>query len=407
MSKSRSKKRSTTAPLPPMSEAEENDLMKKLLAWPNATGAIMDIPPSIAAILAKHNRNYRKAKATTVRKCADDMRRGDWTPNYADNLVVYRCGGKVYVHNGQHRLAAVLESGVTIQMMVVVTDNETCAGNIDMHPPRAPKDVFLGDLGIDDGRAPSLARILIVQQGGHRAETSMAKKKRAYLQYADGIRFVMANTPGKKGVTTPVMAAAVRAYYSVTDTDRLAEFLVQMAHATHTGPSDDAARILRNTILTRKMSEDEVARKAEAALYKFMNRTPCSSLVTAAFNGEFYPIPPFNDGVISVITPSRIKEIEGSILLEPRQHKSSLPVRIQVVCRAAPRVWHDPSLLAKTLQDFYGKKYTVDEVRGALSRMRKQELEDIYHGEIGRTFKIRYMPTLVFSSKDIKKKHNK
>lgn len=407
MSKSRSKRRATAAPLPSMSEAEENDLMKKLLEWPNATGALMSVTPSRAAILAKHNRNYRKAKATTIRKYADDMRRGDWTVNYADTLLVYRCGGKVYVHNGQHRLAAVLESGVTIQVMIVVTDNETYAGNIDQNPPRAPKEVFLGDLGIDDGRAPSLARILVVQQGGHRAETSMAKKKRAYLQYADGIKFVMSNTPGKKGVTTPVMAAAVRAYYNVTDMDRLAEFLVQMADATHTGPQDDAARILRNTIMMRKMSEDEVARKAEAALFKFMSRTPCSSVITASFNGEFYAIPPFNDGVISIITPSRIKEIESSILLEPRQQKASLLFRIQAVCHAAPRVWHDPSLLAKTLKDFYGRSYTIDEVRGALSRMRKQEIEDIHHGEIGRTFKIRYMPALIFSSKDIKKKHNK
>lgn len=80
------------------------------------TAEVMVITKEIADEMLKHNtNNYRKVKWDIVHKYARVMANGFWKNN--GEAIVFDEDGTL--KNGQHRLLAVLESGVSVTMLVV------------------------------------------------------------------------------------------------------------------------------------------------------------------------------------------------------------------------------------------------------------------------------------------------
>ena len=74
------------------------------------------INPKIAADYLKRNtKNYRKLSRPVVNRYADDMKAGRWELN--GEAIVFDENG--FLKNGQHRLAAIVLSGVTVEMTVI------------------------------------------------------------------------------------------------------------------------------------------------------------------------------------------------------------------------------------------------------------------------------------------------
>ena len=84
---------------------------------------IITITPDIAEAMLKANtRNYRKYNSHLIQMYAEDMRNGNWKLN-GEPIVFYKNGS---LANGQHRLMAVVKSGVSIQFLVVYdVDDDT------------------------------------------------------------------------------------------------------------------------------------------------------------------------------------------------------------------------------------------------------------------------------------------
>lgn len=79
---------------------------------------IVEMTPALAAqILSMNTANFRNIDKAKVHRYADVMRKGFWQEN-GEAIHVYENG---VLANGQHRLSAVVESGVTLKNIVLVT----------------------------------------------------------------------------------------------------------------------------------------------------------------------------------------------------------------------------------------------------------------------------------------------
>ena len=89
------------------------------------------VTPAIAKSLLKYNiRNYRSLKHPVVEKYANEMKSGNWVKN-GEPVVISKDG---IVRNGQHRLEAVIFSGVSV-VMYVIFDADPCE-TYDLHSKR-------------------------------------------------------------------------------------------------------------------------------------------------------------------------------------------------------------------------------------------------------------------------------
>lgn len=73
------------------------------------------ITPEIAAKIMENNTGNRSLSRGTVRAYAQDMIHGNWSSNVGSAISIDRDG---ILRDGQHRLAAVIESGVSVWMWV-------------------------------------------------------------------------------------------------------------------------------------------------------------------------------------------------------------------------------------------------------------------------------------------------
>lgn len=81
----------------------------------NAVGNVERITPAIAKHILANNANNRNFSRITVKKYAQEMKSGNWQLNYEP--VVISNTGKLL--NGQHRLMAIVQSGVAVDLYVI------------------------------------------------------------------------------------------------------------------------------------------------------------------------------------------------------------------------------------------------------------------------------------------------
>lgn len=97
---------------------------------------IMDITPEEAKRMLGHNLMNRKLNEHTCRTYADDMRSGRWYSNGVPIVIDYDGN----LRDGQHRLTAIVKSGITMRdALVIYTDKEN-AVCYDIGKPRTVRD---------------------------------------------------------------------------------------------------------------------------------------------------------------------------------------------------------------------------------------------------------------------------
>ena len=82
--------------------------------------SIMQITPDLAAEFLKSNTHNRVIKKSKVKKYSDDLRRGNWKLTHQG--VAISPNGRLL--DGQHRLSAIVQSGIAAQMVVALDVNE-------------------------------------------------------------------------------------------------------------------------------------------------------------------------------------------------------------------------------------------------------------------------------------------
>lgn len=110
--------------------------------------AFVEVTPALAEEWLAGNTVNRKIRIDAVNQYANDMATGRWT--VSESAICFSPDGKLL--NGQHRLAAVIQSGATIAMLVMRNVPVESMSNMDAGRKRTAADA----LGFDGESSPHL-----------------------------------------------------------------------------------------------------------------------------------------------------------------------------------------------------------------------------------------------------------
>lgn len=210
------------------------------------------VTPAKAEGWLNMNKNNRKMRDGVAEKYAHDMKAGKWT-TCPEPIAFYEDGD---LADGQHRLWAIVDSGVSISFPIARGLSRTDGLNINTGLTRS-----LVDNGRISGRDAGLSNELISvaraiaqgNQGSNTKSLSSADKLDMVGEHRDAATWALANGPRGRGLRNAVINAAVaRAWYWESDLDRLKRFCDVFTSGFGDGDTESAAIALRNYFLTKK-----------------------------------------------------------------------------------------------------------------------------------------------------------
>ena len=212
--------------------------------------SIETITPKQAEKYLQHNTSNRNLRKSLVSQYARDMENGKWRLTHQG--IAFNCDGTLL--DGQHRLKAIIESGVTVQMLVARGVDSKHQLVMDDHAKRSADDA----LTLARGERVTATEVAIVraaielQEKAFSTHRTKAELNELIDQFRGALDFTKPfMTNRQRGVTAAsVWGAITLAFYYVDDLERLATFcqiLCGVDMATEDG--DRAAQILREWLL--------------------------------------------------------------------------------------------------------------------------------------------------------------
>lgn len=180
-----------------------------------AEGAeIVEVTPEIARrLIETSNRDNRKIKPNVVKKYAKIMKNGDW--KFSPETISISKSGRLL--NGQHRMMAVLESGVTCRFLFATGFDDEVFSVLDRGAVRTRADA----LKMDKKLAECAALLCRLSSAGRANLVTDAEVSRAAVCIEDVHDSLMeaCNTSARVFSTAPFrLAAVVRV---MTDKDKM------------------------------------------------------------------------------------------------------------------------------------------------------------------------------------------
>lgn len=184
---------------------------------------MMTVTPELAQRwLDQKNTRNRNISEKKVRSYADDMKSGRWHPTHQNAIAFYKDGN---LADGQHRLSAIVSSGVSLEFMVWWGLDNKSAYGIDAHRMRKTDDQIKIAGGADwvTKDVVACARVMASQY----IVTSPQKIVEFCETHKEAIEFAFDNMPRSAGPASLRAAVAV-AFYHVPS-DKLASWCEIMA----------------------------------------------------------------------------------------------------------------------------------------------------------------------------------
>lgn len=260
-------------------------------------GQLYDVTPELAAKWLERNTRNRDLRQSVVERYAADMRAGRWMVT-GDAIAFDRNG---VVINGQHRLWAVLEAGITVRMIAVFDLEPETVSVLDDHLKRNLRDVArIANPSADItakhasiARAMQFASIWMTSADSRAAIARLSRQQQLDFMSAHGaaIHFAIADcfrSTSKRGLTTAtVLAPVARAYYTASK-DRLKAFGRTILSGEVDDPQKDrAAIILRNWLMRMDRGQarapgEVIYRKTARAIQAFLKGEAIATLYEAS-----------------------------------------------------------------------------------------------------------------------------
>jgi hypothetical protein len=246
---------------------------------------IETITPGMAADILRGNTRNRTLRKGLVELYAGEMKAGRWLETHQG--IAINCDGTLL--DGQHRLAAIVESGVSQRM--VVTRGVPSASQIAMddHAKRTAADSIGLDRGIHvDATTVAIARGVVRYSKNDNTQISKQEVASIMDVLRSPMEFVAPFIATKqRGVTAScVWCAVALAWFYVRDVGRLAEFCrILTGQEMAESDSDKAAVMLREWLLRTGAPSNvqhEAFRKTQRAIVAFMDRSPIGKLYGTA-----------------------------------------------------------------------------------------------------------------------------
>jgi hypothetical protein len=231
------------------------------------------ITPQIALEILDGNTRNRKLRQSVVDRYAAEMKAGRWLETHQG--IAINCDGTLL--DGQHRLAAIVESGVSQKMVVTRGVSASSQIAMDDHAKRSPSDSISLDRGVvvtpmtvaiarSVSRSPSGVKAISAQEVAVIIDAIWAP-----LSFA--APFLVTK---QRGVTSSsVWAAIVLAWFYVKDLGRLAQFCrILSGHEMPESEGDRAAVMLREWLLRSgapASGKNDAFKKTQRAIVAFMD----------------------------------------------------------------------------------------------------------------------------------------
>lgn len=123
---------------------------------------LVTVTPEMAAEWLKHNTNNRRLRKLRVDTYANDLQQGHW--RFTGDSIKF--DDSCNLIDGQHRLAACVQSGVPFQVLVVRGLAAEAFDVLDRNLPRAAGDVFAQHKVKEQNRIAASARLVIGYEHG-------------------------------------------------------------------------------------------------------------------------------------------------------------------------------------------------------------------------------------------------
>ena len=149
------------------------------------THAVETITPVIASALLETNVNNRNIRQTRVDQYASDMTNGAWHFS-GDPIKVSETG---ILLDGQHRLWAVVESGVTLDFLVIRGLPDEIYTILDSGLPRAMSDVFQHEGIVNHGVVASTVRNFL----GYKRDWLLDTNRMVKISRDEQVEYAMAH----------------------------------------------------------------------------------------------------------------------------------------------------------------------------------------------------------------------
>jgi hypothetical protein len=169
----------------------------------------IDITPALALALLEWNLNNRSINPDRIEMYARDMIANAWRPNNQGIAI----GANKLLHDGQHRLWAVVKSGCSVRMLVAVGLPEDACPTIDQGRSRSVGDALQIFDGQPNGRrTASWLKAIDVLHGGRRIPMSHAIAQRELWRFEGSVRWFSSNSPRQPYGRAPVIGALIYAH---------------------------------------------------------------------------------------------------------------------------------------------------------------------------------------------------
>ena len=271
---------------------------------------ILDVTPDLATKWLEGNTHNRPLRHGTVEKYSETMRAKKWRLTHQGIAF----DEKGVLIDGQHRLYAIFNSGITVKMMVTHGLSMDTQLVIDDHAKRSALDVGVVQEGLSNlsSRHVAAARIMYIYGLGNHTSSVTNQRMVEFLKtYFDGIHFAVTDAfknTVKRGITQAgIIGVVAQAYYS-QEHGRLREFGEVMLTGIPKGSEDLAAILLarwllESTSLARGASNQKIVYgKTQRALLSFIQREHLGRLYES--KDQLFPLP-------GVTAAKKMKAVKG------------------------------------------------------------------------------------------------
>jgi hypothetical protein len=256
--------------------------------------SVETITPEMAKKYLLFNTSNRALRKRIVSMYAREMRAGNWRLTHQG--VAFNCDGTLL--DGQHRLCAIVESGVTVQMLVARGVESRTQLVMDDHAKRNAGDALtlVRNEKITQSDVAVIRGAIELSTSKNTATILTKQELNAVLDdFRPAINFVsevMQNN--ERGVTSaPVKAAIALAWFYAKDLPRLKWFCeILTGKQLPENNGDRAAVVLREWLLRSGMQSSEMRRdgfkKTQRAIVAFLSHQDVSKLYGTSV---YYPWP--------------------------------------------------------------------------------------------------------------------
>lgn len=263
--------------------------MAASLRYGQMTLTVEIVDATTAAAWLEKNKGNRRLRPHLVNQYERDQRDGAWEKK---PLAICFDDVNGSLGNGQHTLAAIVQSGVPQELLIARNVPRRAIAMMDMGLRRTLADVG-GFLGAEfTGKRAAVSKALVFGVGDQRSR-SFDEVFGAYQQHQDVIDFVCGHAKKAVGFSAATLAVVAAAAYT-EDRTRLARFLDVMHTGVSAGPHESAAIKLRDHCSEVRGAGSGTLRlmifqKSKSALRSFLDGVPMSKLYGTA--DDLFPLP--------------------------------------------------------------------------------------------------------------------